>query len=67
MLLHHFSVVMFMLDISLDLEAFGREYPDVNLSDSCTCGTQEVSTMFEAMPSEADTWIEEANFNNSPF
>jgi len=61
---------MFMLDISLDLEALHAAHPEVVLSESCTEGTggqQVISTLFNAIPSEESTWSDTASLNNSPF
>jgi hypothetical protein len=66
-------LVMYMLDISLDLEALGLVYPEVDMTESiqimssCSEGGREVSTLFSAISSEESSWIEAASVNNSPF
>lgn len=67
---------MYMLDISLDLEALSRAHPGVDMEETCARAGQgqrqrqggvEVSALFEAMSSEADSWIDEEGAHNSPF
>ena len=58
---------MFLLDISLDMEIISKNYSEVQLEEKCNLESLDVSTLFNALPSEEDTWNEFDNNANRPY